>query len=193
MTEKTQNIVLPKNWKQLSVEQQTEWLNERYTLKSDITTEVKRQKKPHDKFNLRMQLDSTPVELNVEASNTEIGIKDLTRNPKKFSFGTIAFKTGKLEFYIYPLKNLNSALASYNKGISAKGNSFSMDYRRTKELRNLITKIRYFQSLSKKRKLEYLQKKGYFANINIIEDKLSLEEKTLLEYYLELLGEDVNN
>jgi len=189
----TENIVLPKNWKQLNVEEQTEWLNKHCTPKSTITTEVKQRKKPHDKFKLQMQLDSTPVELNIEASKTEVNIKDLTRNPKKFSFGTITFKTGKLEFYIYPLKNLNSVLAFYNKGISAKDNSFSMDSRRTKELVNFIMKIRYFHSLSKKRKLEYLQNKGYFANINIVKDKLSLAERTVLQYSLELLGEDINN
>ena len=44
-----------------------------------ITTQLKRKKKPHDKFEAVIRFDSTPVEMKVEADKTNLKVKDLRK------------------------------------------------------------------------------------------------------------------
>ena len=136
-----------------------------------ITTQTKRKKKPHDKFRLRMELDSTPVQLDIKADSTETKIKDLTPNPYKYSFGKVRFPHGVVEACIYvnpenPQKMPNSAIWYAEKDHFAKGKGFITDLRRLKEIQSLRERVRYFLALTKKRKLQYLRKKGFLANID---------------------------
>lgn len=138
--------------------------------KKKVTTQVKETKKPHEKFTQITKFHSTPVTLITEAETTKTTIKDLTPNPLKYSFGKALFSTGTLEAYIYPLKRLDSVLWSFEKNPLAKGNYFATDLRKLKEIHCLREKIRYFLSLSKERKLEYLRKHGFSANISMEKD-----------------------
>ena len=139
---------------------------------SEITTKTKHKKKPHERFTQVTQFDSSPTQLVIESESTNREIKDLSPNPLKYSFGKVRFPHGMAEACIYldpkrPQEMPNSVLWFYQKDHFAKGEGFVSDIRRTKEFRSLITKVLYFQSLSPKRKLEYLQNRGVFANINI--------------------------
>ena len=136
-----------------------------------ITTETKRKKKPHKKFEAVLRFDSTPTELTVKANSTKTEIRDLTPNPYKYSFGEVTFPHGRFEACIYinrnnPQKMPNSVLWYFKKDHFAKGEGLVCDKRRALEFYSLQSKIRYFLSLSPKRKLEYLRNKGFFANID---------------------------
>jgi hypothetical protein len=147
-----------------------------------ITTQVTRTKKPHDKFKLSLQLDSVPVEVTVEADTTEVGVADLRPNPKKYRFGTIRFKGAVLDACMYPLRNIDSVLwFLYADGLQR--GRFITDQRRTRALLALIMRIRYFLALRKERKLQYLRRKGFFANINTIEGTLTVPEQRNLRQY----------
>lgn len=155
--------------------------------RADISTEVKRTKKPHDKFSMQVKFDSLPVELSVKADKTNVEAKNLSPNPKKCSFGKIEFKAGMLEACSYPLKHLSSVLW-FLKIESIRSSALVTDLRRIRELLALTMKIRYFLRLSRERKLQYLRRKGFFANINTIRDKLSVPKKHVLDIYMEALG-----
>lgn len=136
---------------------------------TEITTETKRKKKLHKKFKQVIQFDSSPLELITEAGSTKTEIKKLSRSPYKFSFGKVRFPHGVAEAYIYvknPSRIPDSILWSFSKDQFAKTECFVSDKRRTLEFYSLVSKIRYFLSLSRKRKLNYLQNKGFFASIN---------------------------
>jgi len=133
-----------------------------------------------------MQLDSIPIVLDVEADKTNVTIKNLKRNPKKFSFGKILFKDSVLEACIYPLKTLDSVLWFLRTQGWQKGR-FVTDIRKVKEVHALIMRVRYYLRLTRKRKLEYLWKKGFFANINTIGSTLTVPEKHKLRRYEEII------
>ena len=141
-----------------------------------ITTEIKRKKKPHDKFRLKMELDSTPVEVNIEADSTKAEVKKLTANPYKYSFGKVYFPHGVVEACIYidknnPQKMPNSILWYFKKDLFAKGKGLVCGKREIKAFDNLIMKTYYFLSLTTERRLKYLRNKGFFANIDSRKDK----------------------
>ena len=129
-----------------------------------------------------MQFDSIPVKLDIEAKNTQVELKDLRPNPKKHSFGKVRFKDGVLEACIYPLTTLDSILWFLQTDSLQKGR-FVTDNQKTRKVLALITRTHYFISLTKERKLQYLWKKGFFANINTIKDTLTIPEKRALQHY----------
>ena len=140
-----------------------------------ITTQTRHKKKPHKKFKATFQFDSSPTELIVEAESTHREIKDLSPNPDKYSFGKVRFPNGVAEACIYvkdrnPQKMPNSVLWYFRKDPLAKEKGFICDRRRALEFYSLQSKIRYFLSLSPKRKLEYLRNQGFFANISTRKD-----------------------
>lgn len=147
-----------------------------------LTTQVKRRKKPHDKFTMSVKFDSIPVELEVEANKTSVEFTDLRPNPKKHSFGKIQFKSVVLEACIYPLTTLDSILW-FLRTDSLKKGRFVTDIQKTREILALIMRTNYFLRLTKERKLQYLWKKGFFSNINIIKDTLTIPEKKALQHY----------
>jgi len=141
-------------------------------LNNTITTKTKRKKKPHKEFKAVIQFDSIPTELTINAKSTETTIKDISKNPYKYSFGKVRFPHGTAEACIYldkkePQKMPDSVLWYFKKDNFTKGEGFICDKRRSKEFYSLQSKIRYFQSLTAKQKLKYLQNKGVFANIYI--------------------------
>ena len=147
-----------------------------------VMTQVKRSKKPHDRFRMSMQFDGLPLQLDVEAKDTHVELKELKRNPKKHSFGKVRFKDGVLEACIYPLSSLYSILW-FLRTDSLKKGRFVADIQKTREVLALIMRTRYYLSLIKDKKLKYLLKKGFFSNINIIEDNLTIPEKKALHNY----------
>jgi hypothetical protein len=149
---------------------------------SEITTQVKRSKKPHDKFRMSMQFNSLPIQLDIEAKNTNVELKDLTPNHKKHSFGKVRFKDGALEACIYPLTTLDSILWFLRTDSLQKGR-FVADIQKTREILALIMRTNYFLRLTKERKLQYLWRKGFFSNINTIQDTLTIPEKRSLQHY----------
>ena len=148
----------------------------------EVTSQVKRSQKPHDKFRMSIQFDGLPLQLNVEAKDTHVELKELRRNPKKHSFGKVRFKDGVLEACIYPLTTLDSILW-FLRTDSLNTSRFIADNRKTREILALITRTRYYLGLIKDKKLKYLRKKGYFANINMIKDTLTIPEKKALQNY----------
>ena len=123
-----------------------------------------------------MELDSTPVELNVEADSTKVEIKELARNKNKYSFGKVTFPHGVIEACIYvnpnkPQKIPNSVLWYFKKDLFAKGKGLVCGKREIKAFDNLIMKTYYFLSLTTERRLKYLRNKGFFANIDSRKDK----------------------
>jgi len=141
-----------------------------------ITTQLKHKKKPHKKFKATLQFDSTPSELTVEAKDTSVKVRSFQPNPKRYSFGKIPFLTATIEFFIYPETDLNNVLMS----IEAEKPLLQVDIRKCKELTALINKVKYFQNLTKERKLIYLQNHYYtfrnlpfhtkFANVNVVRE-----------------------
>jgi len=141
----------------------------------DITTQLIRKKKPHKKFKATIQFDSTPSQLTVEAKDTTIKVKSFQPNPKRYSFGKVPFLTATIELFMYPEKDLNNVLMS----IEAEKDLFQVDIRRCNELMAVIQKVKRFQSVTRERKLIYLQKHGYSfrnlrfqpnsANVNVVE------------------------
>jgi hypothetical protein len=142
----------------------------------DITTQLIRKKKPHKKFKATIQFDSTPSQLTVEAKDTTIKVKSFQPNPKRYSFGKVPFLGATIEFFMYPEKDLSNVLMS----IEAEKDLWQVDFRRRKELEALLRKIRYFQLLTRQRRIDYLQKHEYSfrnlrfqpknANVNVGED-----------------------
>ena len=133
--------------------------------KNSITTKITPKKKPHTNFKQLTYFDSIPVIIETESENTTTEIKDLRKNPNKYSFGQIAFKNGLMEAYIYPQNCLHSVIWGCNKTGISKGVQFTIDNRKRKELSALTRKIGYFLCLSAERKLIYLRNHGYSANI----------------------------
>jgi hypothetical protein len=135
-----------------------------------ITTQLKRKKKPHEKFIQTTQFGSTPSELTIEAKDTTVKVKSLKQNPEKFSFGKVAFQNGTLEAYQYPKRDSNSVLINFTPIHFAKTSQMSVLKRKQREILALISKIGYYQSLSRSKKLIYLRNHGYSANIDIGKD-----------------------
>ena len=145
-------------------------MSEDVTLNNDISTEVTRKKRSHEKFKAIFQFDSTPTELNIEANKTDVNIRPLSKNLKKYSFGKIiAQNKNSLEFYMYPYPygSLDHIDLSLKQDFSAKKPIFFMDRRKLSEVQNVLRRIGYFLGLSRERKLEYLRKHGFSVNINI--------------------------
>lgn len=133
-----------------------------------ITTKIREKKKTHEGFKAAIQFDSTPTELLIEAGSSGVNVRDMRRNPNKFSFEKIVARNkNSIEFYMYPLDTVNHIFLSFKKDFFAKTDVFVLDRRRIREITNLMMRINYFTSLNKKRRLEYLRKKGFSANINI--------------------------
>ena len=133
-----------------------------------ITTQTKRAKKLHQKFKAKIMLDSSPIEIEIEADSTQRTITELTKNQEKFSFGKIITnQKASIEIYMYPNSNLNFANMSYSKDFFAKGNQIGLSKREIRELCNLGDKLQYFMALTTQRKVIYLRNHGYFAHINI--------------------------
>lgn len=146
-------------------------MSEKAALNNDISTEVTRKKRPHEKFKAVFQFDSTPTELNIEANKTDVSVRPLAKNLKKYSFGkVIAQNKNSLEFYMYPYPygSLDHIDLSLKQDFSAKKPIFFMDKRKLNEVRNVLRRIGYFLGLPRERKLEYLRKHGFSVNINII-------------------------
>ena len=135
---------------------------------SEITTRVTRKRKPHEKFRATFQFDSMPIQLEVEASKTNVKLQSLEKNPHKFSFGKVPLKGGTIEACMYPEKNLTAALWYFTPNPSTRKTSFSTDLRRIREILNLTRRILYFLSLTARRKREYLRKHGFSANTNTL-------------------------
>lgn len=134
------------------------------------TTQTIHEEKPHEEFEQYTKFGSIPTSLTVKAKNTETIIKTLKKNPRKYSFGKIAYQNGILEYFMYPLSCLDRVLKAFLKHPNAKTTMQSLDLRKIKEEMSLKMKIYYFLNLTKKRKKEYLRKKGFFANINTQRD-----------------------
>jgi hypothetical protein len=142
-----------------------------------ITTQLKRKKKPHEKFIQVTKFGSTPSELTIEAKDTTVKVRSFQPNPKRYSFGKIPFLTATIEFFMYPETDLNNVLMSIE---AEKTPLLQVDIRKCKELTALINKVKYFQSLTKERKLIYLQNHYYtfrnlpfhtkFANVNVVKE-----------------------
>jgi hypothetical protein len=108
---------------------------------------------------MHIELDSQPIDLDIEADDTREVVTDKTRNPNKFSFGKIMFTNGYLE--AYTIKNTYNypLIWRFNPSqnhLFTKGAFFVTDLRRIDEFRALITKIRYFQRLTLERKKNYV-------------------------------------
>ena len=145
-------------------------MNENVALGNNISTEVTRKKKPHEKFKAVFQFDSTPTELRIEADKTDVDIRPLAKSLKKYSFGKIvAQNKNSVEFYMYPYPygSLDHIDLSLKQDFSARKPIFFMDKRKLNEVQNVLRKISYFLGLSRERKLEYLRKHGFSVNINI--------------------------
>jgi len=133
-----------------------------------ITTEIKRREKTHDRFKAIIHFEDTPAQLEIQADKTEMKVRDLTKNPNKFSFGKVVARNGNsAEFYMYPKNSLEHTFVSFKKGFTAKTGVFILDHRRLREFINIMMRIRYFLGLSKERRLKFLRKKGFPANIDI--------------------------
>jgi hypothetical protein len=133
-----------------------------------ISADLKKEKTPHKKFQAQIKFDGVPHTLEIDADSTKVKVREYTKNPKKFSFGTVvAQNKNKVEFYCYPLSSLDHVQMSFHKDFSAKSANFPIDSRRLAEIRAVTRRIGYFMGLSKERKKLYLRKKGFYANINI--------------------------
>jgi hypothetical protein len=145
-------------------------MSEDMILNNNISTEVKRRKKPHEKFKAIIQFDSTPTELSIQANKTDVNIIPLSKSLRKYSFGkVVAQNKNSLEFYMYPYPygSLDHIDLSLKQDFSAKKPIFFMDKRKLGEVQNVLRRIGYFLGLSRERKLEYLRKHGFSVNINI--------------------------
>jgi len=133
-----------------------------------ITADLRKEETAHEKFQAQIKFDGVPHTLEIGADSTEVKVREYKKNPEKFSFGTVvAQNKNKIEFYSYPLSSLNHVQMSFHKDFSAKAPNFPIDSRRLAEIRAVTRRISYFMGLSEKRKKLYLQKKGFYANINI--------------------------
>ena len=136
--------------------------------KNEVTTNVTKKDEPHNNFKAIIQFDDTPTELRIQADKTELDVKDLTRNPNKYSFGKLISRNqNSIEFYMYPHDSMNHINLSFKKDFFAKTDVFTLDIRRIREFFNLMMRIRYFLSLNKDKRLIFLRKRGFSANINI--------------------------
>jgi hypothetical protein len=125
--------------------------------------------KKHDKLKVHIELNSQPIDLDIEAENVTETAKDKTRNLNKVSFAKIPFINGFFEGYTY--KNSDALFLVFSENASAKTNIMHSDYRRLTEIFNLVSKMRYYSRLSPEQKLNYLRLHSNFANINIVRRK----------------------
>ena len=59
------------------------------TFFNPVKTNMKKKENQHENFKAIIQFDNTPTELRIETDKTELNVKDLTRNPNKYSFGKL--------------------------------------------------------------------------------------------------------